>query len=203
VPVGAAVLILLSAHPKSAGLAFLGGWVFGIALAVTAFTLLSSFIPETDPDASRPILGTIKIILGLAFLVLAVRLWRKNLRRVQANAPRWLDAISHTTAARALLIGFVLAAFNPVDTLMAIAAGVLLGPSGLSGAAITGEVVLFVVIGASTVAIPVLAYVAAPRAIAPRLEHMHDWLLRYNGTITAVLLLVIGVALVGKGIESF
>ena len=73
IPIIAAILMLLSPKAKGTSVGFLIGWVLGIVVAVVLFTLLASVIPEDDPDASKPISGVIKIVLGLALLFLALR----------------------------------------------------------------------------------------------------------------------------------
>lgn len=204
VPVGAAVLILMSPRPRGISVGFLVGWVVGIIVAISLFTALAALIPPSDPDEPRPILGTIKILLGLALVWLAARGWRRRSRDgTPVKAPGWMSMMSNLTVVRAIGLGFLLAAFNPVDTLMAIAAGVDVGSAALDGGQIVTAIAVFTVIGASTVAIPVIAYLIAPHAMAPKLAGMRAWLVRYNATVTIVLLLVVGVALVGKGLGAF
>ena len=54
IPVMAAILMLLSPNAKGTSVGFLVGWVAGIVVAVTAFTLLASVLPEKDADAVEP-----------------------------------------------------------------------------------------------------------------------------------------------------
>jgi len=56
------------------------------------------------------------------------------------------------------------------------------------------------VLAASTVAGPVIAYLVARDSMALPLKRMREWLAANNATVMAVLLLVIGVVLIGKGI---
>lgn len=201
VPVGAVVLILLSPKPKGAGVAFLVGWVVGIVLAVSVFALLAGLIPATDPDAPHPVVGVAKIAIGAGLLVVAGRLWRRRpLDGVEPKQPGWMRAMSTLTTARAGVLGFVLAALNPVDTLIAIGAGLVIGGSALTGGEVVTSIALFTLVGASTVAVPVVAYLAAPARMTPRLHQLHEWLVRYNVTVTIVVIIVVGVALMGKGI---
>ena len=50
---------------------------------------------------------------------------------------------------------------------------------------------------------PVIAYLVASKRMAAPLESLRGWLVQNNATVMAVLLLVIGVVLIGKGIGSF
>ena len=58
-------------------------------------------------------------------------------------------------------------------------------------------------LAAFTVAVPIVAYLVAADRMARPLEALRTWLVRENTTVMAVLLLVIGVVMIGKGIGSF
>ncbi|WP_350348490.1 GAP family protein [Agromyces sp. G08B096] len=204
VPIIAAILMLLSPKAKGTSVGFLLGWVLGIVVAVVLFTLLASIIPEQDPDASKPIAGTIKIVLGLLLLLLALKQWRGRPKAGEEPAmPKWMGAIDQMTAVRGLLLGFALSAVNPKNLLMAVAAGVAIGTGGLDAGAATLAIVVFTVVAAASVAVPVIAYLVASDRMSRPLESLRGWLVHNNATVMAVLLLVIGVVVIGKGIGSF
>ncbi len=52
-------------------------------------------------------------------------------------------------------------------------------------------------------AIPVVVYIVAPTKATTILESMRTWLTIKNGTIMAVLFVILGMQLLGKGIGSF
>ena len=54
-----------------------------------------------------------------------------------------------------------------------------------------------------TVLVPVIAYLIASARMAGPLDSVRGWLVDNNVTIMAVLLLVIGVSVIGKGVASF
>ncbi|MFB6611059.1 GAP family protein [Agromyces sp. NPDC056379] len=204
IPIIAAILMLLSPKAKGTSVGFLIGWVLGIVVAVVVFTLLASIIPEQDPDASKPIAGVIKLLLGAGLLFLALKQWRGRPKDGEAAAlPKWMSAIDSMTTVRGAVLGFLLSAVNPKNLLMAAGAGVLIGTAGLNGGEITLVIVVFVVIAASSVAVPVIAYLVASEKMAAPLESLRGWLVQNNATVMAVLLLVIGVVMIGKGIGSF
>ena len=76
IPIIAAILMLLSPRAKGTSVGFLLGWVVGIVVAVTVFTLLAAELPASDDDASNPTAGWIKIGLGVLLLLMAVKQWR-------------------------------------------------------------------------------------------------------------------------------
>ena len=204
IPIIAAILMLLSPKARGTSVGFMLGWVLGIVIAVVVFTLLASIIPEQDPDASKPIAGWIKIVLGVGLLFLAVRQWRGRPKPgEEAALPKWMAAIDTMTAGRGFVLGFLLSAVNPKNLLMAIGAGVIIGSGGLAVGETTLVIVIFVLIAACSVAIPVIAYLVASARMAAPLESLRGWLVHNNATVMAVLLLVIGVVVIGKGIGSF
>jgi threonine/homoserine/homoserine lactone efflux protein len=204
VPVIAAILMLLSPKARGTGVGFLVGWVVGIAAAVTLFTLLSSLIPKPAPDSSQPVAGTIKILLGLALLLLAVRQWRSRpALGEEPTLPAWMGAIDSMTTVRGLALGFVLAAVNPKNLLLAAGAGVAIGADGRGAGAAAGAIAVFTLIAALSVAVPVVAYLVASQRMRGPLQSLRAWLVRNNTAVMAVLLLVIGVVLLRDGITSF
>ncbi len=75
-----------------------------------------------------------------------------------------------------------------------------------AGAGAGGSIVaiaVFIVIAASSVAIPVIAYLVASERMSAPLESLRAWLVDHNAAVMADLLLVIGVVMIGKGIGSF
>lgn len=204
IPIIAAILMLLSPQARSTSIGFLIGWVLGIIVAIGLFTALASVLPEKDPDASQPIAAVIKILLGAGLLFLAIKQWRGRPKAgTEPALPQWMSAIDTMTAVKAGGLGFLLSAVNPKNLLMAAGAGVIIGSASLNGGEITLSIVVFVLIAAASVAIPVIAYLLAADKMASPLESLRVWLVHNNATVMAVLLLVIGVVMIGKGIASF
>ena len=154
--------------------------------------------------AAQIIEGIIKLVLGALLLVLAVKQWRG---RPSGNAPpelpKWMSAIDTLTPVKGLGLGVLLSALNPKNLIMAAGAGVVIGKSDLNTGQIVVVIVVYTAIAASTVAVPIVAYLIAADRMAQPLEALRTWLVRENTTVMAVLLLVIGVVLIGKGIGSF
>jgi threonine/homoserine/homoserine lactone efflux protein len=204
VPIIAVILMLLSPKAKGASVGFLFAWIAGIVVAIVVLTLLSSVLPARDESGSSPVSGVIKIILGALLLFLALRQWRRRpAEGEQATMPKWMSAIDSMTAGKALGLGFLLSAVNPKNLLLAISAGLIIGGAGLAFGQTVVVIVIFVLLAASTVLIPVVAYLIASDRLAGPLDGLRAWLVDNNATIMAVLLLVIGVAVIGKGIGSF
>ena len=157
VPIIAAILMLLSPKARVTSVGFLLGWVLGIIVAVTAFTLLASSIPAEDADASKPIRGVIQLVLGALLLLLAVSQWRKRPKSGEDPVmPKWMQAIDSISFPLALGLGFLLAALNPKNLLMAAGAGLEIGTAALDTGAVIVVIAVFTVLAASTVLVPVV-----------------------------------------------
>jgi len=204
IPIIAAILMLLSPKAKGTSVGFLLGWVIGIVVAVVVFTLLASVLPEQDPDAAKPVSGVIKIVLGALLLLLAIRQWRSRPKPgEEPPLPKWMSAIDDMNAGRGFGLGFLLSAVNPKNLIMAAGAGITIGTGGLTVGEDVIAILVFTLIAASSVAVPVIAYLVASARMAGPLESLRTWLVHNNATVMAVLLLVIGVVVIGKGIGSF
>jgi threonine/homoserine/homoserine lactone efflux protein len=203
IPIIAVILMLLSPRAKDTSVGFMIGWLLGIVIAIIVFTLLSSVIPQHSEGGS-PVGGVIKIILGALLLFLALRQWRaRPAGGEQASLPKWMSAIDSMTAGKAFGLAFLLAAVNPKNLLMAASAGLAIGGAGLALGQTAVVITLFVLLAACTVIIPVIAYLIAASRLAGPLDELRGWLVENNATIMSVLLLVIGVAVIGKGLGNF
>jgi len=204
IPIIAAILMLLSPNARTTGVGFLGGWIAGVVIAIVAFTLLSTVLPESDSGASHPVKGTIRLVLGLLLILLAAKQWRARPRGQAAPAlPKWMSAIDTMTPVKGLGLGVALSALNPKNLIMAAGAGIAIGDSNLDSSQTVVVIVVYTVIAASTVAVPVIGYLVAAGRMAEPLESLRGWLVRENTVVMAILLLVIGVVMIGKGIASF
>lgn len=204
IPIIAVVLTLLSPKAKAASVGLLAGWVTGIMVTVALFILVSEMLPEGRSDGWMPVLGTIKIALGAAFLFMAIRQWRSRPKKgMDVTLPTWMQAIDKAGVMSAAVIGFLLSAVNPVNLLMLVSAGLTIGSSELSGGSLAIVMAVFVAIAASTMVIPVVGYLLAARKLARPLELLRGWLARYNAVIIALLLLVVGVYMIFQGLADF
>lgn len=201
VPIIAVILMLLAPKAGGTSLGFLAGWVVGVVIAVTVFVVVANVAGLASSTGPSTAASWIKIVLGALMLVLAVAQWRSRPAPGETAAlPKWMSAIDSFTAAKAAGLGFVLAAVNPKNLTLCIAAGVAVGAVDLSVGQDVVAVVVFTLIAVSTVAVPVIAYLAAKERMRAPLDSLHHWLVANNATVMAILLLVIGVVLVGKGI---
>ena len=199
IPIIAAILMLLSKRAGSTSIGFALGWIVGIVIATVIFVLLSNQL-EKSTDSSAGV-SWIKIALGVLLLAFGVKQWRG--RGGEHATPKWMQAIDDMTAAKGFGLGFALAAINPKNLMMCIAAGISIGAATLPTGQIVIAVAIFTVIAASTVCLPVIGYLIAADRLRTPLAELKVWLQDNNATVMSVLILVIGVVLIGKGIGGF
>ena len=115
--------------------------------------------------------------------------------------PGWMAKIDDLKPGASFGLGFLLSALNPKNLLLALGAGVSIGALPLSTGETVGAVVVFTVIAAITVTVPVIAYLIAGERLDPTLDHAKAWLLGNNSAVMAVLIIVFGVSLLGDAIQ--
>jgi Sap, sulfolipid-1-addressing protein len=204
IPIIAVILVLLSPKARTNGPAFLIGWVAGLAVVSTAVTAISGEAGLGSGGGGSAVGSMIKILLGLLLVGLAVRDFRNRPRPgEQPPLPGWMRAIDSITSVKALGIAVLLSAVNPKNLSLTIAAAVTIAQEGLSAVSATFVLLLFVFLASLSIAVPVALYILGGSSAARTLDGLRTWLNANNATVMAVLLLVIGVVLIGKGLGDF
>ena len=204
VPMIAAILMLLAPHAKAASVAFLAGWVVGMTVVVVIAALVVDPVDDSDSGGSSDFVSIFKIVLGAAAILLAVQQWRSRPRAGQEPVmPKWMSAIDSINPAKALGLGALLSGVNPKNLALCLTGGVTIGAGGLSSGDTVVAVLVFVLIGSCSVAIPVVGYLVAPQRMQEPLDELRQWLTLHNSAVMSVLLLVLGVAIIGKGLAGF
>jgi arginine exporter protein ArgO len=194
-----AVLVLQAPRPRPSGLAFLTGWVLGLA-ALTALSVAGSGVlgglhksPPTWASWLRVILGAVLILFGI---------YRWLTRHRHTESPAWMRSFATITPARAAITGAVLVVIRPDVLLICVPAGLAIGGSGMDVADDWMAAAFFVAIAASTVAIPILAYAAAGHRLDDAMARLKDWMEKNNAALMAAILVVIGLMVLYNGIHA-
>nr|WP_202422721.1 GAP family protein [Gordonia sp. SID5947] len=196
IPIIGAILMLLGKHARTTSIGFAIGWLGGIVIATTIFVLVGGAFGDSDSTVG----AWIKLVLGVLLLAEGIREWRA--RGGEHSTPKWMAAIDEMKPLTALGLGFALAAINPKNLMMCIAAGVTIGAAALSAGSNIVLVIVFALLAATTVVIPVVAYQIAAQRLRDPLDRLKVWLEANNKTVMATLILVIGIVLIGKGISG-
>jgi threonine/homoserine/homoserine lactone efflux protein len=200
VPIVAVVLVLGSPQARTAGPAFAVGWVTGLGMVSVAATTVAGAAVDTSSAVDTGISWGLALI-GVVFLVMAARQWRKRPTPGEpAQMPSWMASMASVSWTRALVLGLGLSAANPKNLALTLAASASIAQAALT----TGESLIadavFVAVGSITVVGAVGFALVAPRAAAGPLSAIRRFMTDNNATIMMVLLLVLGLKILGDAI---
>ncbi len=194
-----AVLVLHAPRARPAGLAFLGGWVLGLIAVTAAFVAGSDLLGGLR--ASPPAWASwLRVVLGSTLVVFGVYRWLTRNR--EHPMPGWMRSFTRLTPVRAGLTGAGLVVIRPEVLILSAAAGLAIGSSTLDMAGGFAAAAYFVVLSASTVAAPILAYVGAGERLDDALERLKEWMEQNHAAMMAVILVLIGLMVVYNGIHA-
>ena len=170
IPIIAVILMLDTPKARSNGPAFVLGWVVGLT-AVSVIVLLVAH-GASDPDsASSTSVNWVTLGLGVFFLSLAAKQWRKRPKKGEEPVmPKWMSSIDGFTAPKSLVLGLALSAANPKNLALTLAAAGSIAQAGLSAEQDAIAVAVFVVLASITVVGSVLFYLFASKTAAKPLD---------------------------------
>jgi threonine/homoserine/homoserine lactone efflux protein len=195
----AIVLVLQSARARATGLAFMAGWLIGLAVTTAVFVQ----VPRLLDGLNRPAptwAAWVRIAVGIALAAFGV--WRWLTRHRVTKQPAWLNRLGRLTPAGAGGVGVGLILINPKVLVVNAAAGLVIGTAGLGAPGASLAVAYYTVIAGSTVLLPILAYAIAGQRVDHQLERIKQWMERQHAVLMAGFLAVVGVLLVYTGIRA-
>ena len=202
VPIIAVVLLLSSPKGKGNALSFLTGWLIGLGVVGAVVLALADPTNASSDAGPAAWVGWMFLILGALLVLIGVRAWRHRPRGgVEPPLPKWMAAIDGFTPGRSLVIGFALAALNPKNLTLTLAASATIATAGLATSESYIVLAVFVMIGTLGLAAPVGIYFLGGDKAAETLGELRHWLAMNNSAIMSVLCLVIGSKLLGNGMQ--
>jgi threonine/homoserine/homoserine lactone efflux protein len=203
IPIIGVVLMLATPKARTNGPAFLLGWVLGLAIAGT-IVLLASGGADADTSGSTGWANVLKLILGIALLVLAARRWRSRPPAgAEAELPRWMQSVDQFSVRRSASLGAALAAVNPKNLILLIGGAAAIAQTGASAGAQAVALIALIAVATIGVGTPVAIYFALGERSKHILDDLKERMSRNNAAIMAVLCLVIGAKLIGDAISAF
>jgi threonine/homoserine/homoserine lactone efflux protein len=194
-----AVLVLHTPRPRPTGMAFLVGWLLGLAVLTTVFVEVSGLLGGLGHEKPRWA-SWLRIVVGVALIAFGVYRWA--VRKRSDHTPTWMSRLSTLTPRKALATAVVLTVVNPKVLFICAAAGLAIGTQGLGRPEAYVGVAYFVAVAASTVALPILAYVVSGDRLRGSLSRLKDWMDRQHALLMAIILVVIGAMVLYKGIHA-
>lgn len=207
-PVVVVILMLFSARGRINALAFLLGWVVGLAiLAVVLWSLVQAGLGYLDSNAAaaRPVLH---IALGALLIWLGIRQWNRLPKTTPEEArPEWMTKLDEMltkstdifTPARAFFLAIVMSALSPKNIALMLAAILVMYDAHLELSQSVFLLLIFVVISSITVGIPTLYALLKGKDAQASLFAWKDWLVANRGHAVALMLFTFGGILVMNG----
>jgi threonine/homoserine/homoserine lactone efflux protein len=200
IPIIAVILMLFSERSRQNGPAFLGGWVAGLAGVVLIVGLVAGGSGAASGGPST-IASLIQLALGLLLIVLGIIEWGNRPEQGHpAEMPKWMATVDSLEPSRAFGLGLLLSALNPKNLTLAVGAALAIARADLNAAQGLLVLVIFVIVGSVTVGGAVLYSTFGGQSARHTLDSWKAWLGEHNTIVMAVLLVVIGFVLLGKGI---
>jgi threonine/homoserine/homoserine lactone efflux protein len=203
VPIIAIILMLGTPRARSTGTAFALGWLGGLTIVGAIMLLIASGNTASSSGEPATWVGVLQLVLGLLFLLLAVKQWRSRPRPgEEAAMPNWMQTIDTFSGGKSLGIGVLLSGVNPKNVALTIAAATAIAEAEVSTGQAAVTLAIFILVGSLTILAPLGIYFGLG-ADAPRvLDGMKAWMAAHNAAIMTVLLLVLGAKLTGDGISG-
>jgi hypothetical protein len=207
----AAVTFMLSR--PGAGRLMLGYLIGAMFTSLTCGLLIvfaldgSSSATSTAKRTVNPVLDIVvgTLVLVIAYIYASGRLEPAMARRAAKKAqkpdkgpPRWQRELDRGSARIGLLVGLVLT----LPGASYLAALDIIGKENLSSVAVVLTLVLFNLIMLALLEIPLLGFAFAPEKTNALVVRFGDWLRRRGGRIALIVALVVGVALIARGVIS-
>jgi len=199
----AIILVLFSARARVNSILFTLGWVVGVAVVGTVIYLLADAGDVSSGGSGSDTSYWLKLVVGVLLVPLAFRHWRKRPAAGEEVAPpKWLSSIDTLTPIKTGGLAVGLAALNPKNLALTLAAGTSLAQAGVSGGEATVGLVVFVLIASLGIIVPVVLYFVGGERAAGILDGWKTWLSIHNTAMTATVLLVIGAVLFSQGLRG-
>jgi threonine/homoserine/homoserine lactone efflux protein len=199
----AAILLLFSKQPIANATSYLIGFILGVAAMLAGATALAGTIGlEPDSDRSRGA-SALLLALGAFLIVVAVRKFgHRPGPGDKSDGPKWMQGITDFGAGKGFVVGLSVGALNPKNIVVAVAAAVTIATTQPPVGQQVAVIATYVVVASLGVAAPIVAAVALGDRSESVLSVWKEWLDHNNGTVMAVIYLVFGVILLGKGISG-
>jgi threonine/homoserine/homoserine lactone efflux protein len=203
-PIVAVVLMLVTPRGRVNGIAFVLGWMLGLAVVGAIVLSVASSAGASDEGEPATWVSVLKLVLGLLALLIGVRQYRGRPHGDAApEPPKWMRALDQFTPVKAAGAAAALSAVNPKNLLLAVAGAATIAQTGIEAGEQAIAYAVFVIVASLGVGAPVVIAVVMGDRSRELLDRLKDWMASNNAVIMAVLLVVIGTKLIGDAISGF
>lgn len=213
----ALVAVLVSQNARHNGIAFLLGWITAIILVMLlCFWIFSSLTPgERGPAATW--ISVLRLVVGTILILAAVYVWVRGRHHIRKMAeavsptdvveaapqlPGWLRSVDRFSPWRSYLLGIGIFVLNPVDLSCAVIATLDMHLAQLEFGTTLVIALIFGVIAASPILIPVVLVLVKGKAAEGFLTRARTWITGNSNILNGLLLAFIGGIQLSKAIQA-
>jgi hypothetical protein len=200
-PVSVVTIIVLLTMPsgRRRGIAFVVGWLLAIAIiAVVVVGLAKGQDFSSHKTTPSRVASVVEIVVGLFVALVAWRAFRRRgEREVSSETPKWLDRLDRTHWVAATVVGAFMLTYS-----LTIAAAAEVLKAHVSTADDILAFLVFAIASILTILAPIAVVVVAPERSDRLLTAWRSWLLGNSRVIGLIAVIVIGAALVVRGVHD-
>jgi Sap, sulfolipid-1-addressing protein len=191
----ALVLLIHNDRPRASSIAYLLGRLISLVALTMAFMHVPQLLDGLK-GPSPPWADWVVMAVGVVLVVLGARLWWR--RTTATDKPGWEGKVGRITPTVSAAIGSFPMLVHPKVLAASAAAGMEIATVRMTVAAVAA-VAYYAALASSTVAVPILAYLVFGPRIDPKLERIRRWIQDRYQAITAIVSVVVGLAVVLYG----
>lgn len=201
IPVTTMAAVLATTSRRSVLRSFAAGWVAGLLVVSTLGLLLLD--GTTAATGSTGWVSWLRLVLAAVLVALAVRkIVARRRSGPPSGDPAWLSGLRETTAGRAFVLSFLLAAVNPKSSAIVLSAISAVVTSTTVLAEQLLPAVLFVVVASLGVVAPLVADLVAGERAGRALESFVAWFVRWSDLVTVTVLLALAGVVGAAGVSG-
>lgn len=194
------VIALLSmSYGRARTVAFIAGWILAIGvISILVVELLQGQDFSSKHTSPSRVASAAEVLIGCLLVILAARAYRRPQHKPKTQEPpKWLARVERSHPLLELIVGMVMLSYGLT---LAAAAETLKANVGKLDAAVVGLV--FAACSIITIVAPLVVVLIAPERSATALATGRDWLLAHSRSIALIALMVIGLALIVRGVHD-
>jgi threonine/homoserine/homoserine lactone efflux protein len=200
-PLGLAATLTVLRTGRVQALVLAIGVIGGQLFACAALVLIGA--ASISHRTKRPnVEGVLELLVGVALLLLAVRLLRrpKTEERTNGRSQRFLDRLGQVRLKTDFVAGLALGIGGPKRLVLTALAASSITAAGVDGAEETALVLWYCGLATVVVWAPVLAALLLGDPAVDLLDRGFAWLARHQRAVTLSVLLVVGLFFFGHGL---
>jgi hypothetical protein len=197
IPIAALIIMLMTAHARRNGLAFITGWllgIFGVGLVVISFPSLGA-----GSGGPLPYARLIRIILGMTLISWAIYTTVKRYRILIPETPRFFQKLDHIKATKAFGVGLLVSAGNIKNLGFSAAAALILNKAPLEFWQSFSYLLSYTLVGSITVLIPIGLYFLMQHKADPILKVWKGWLIQNHTYVLSAVVAFVGFMIMSGG----